>query len=59
MEARRTAEDALRAERQRREVAEALAEDVRRERATPFVVPALMGAMLRIAQLSDGIAPLV
>lgn len=45
-------------ERQRRELAESVADDARRERATPFVVPALMGALLQIAQLSDGIAPL-
>ncbi|EPS94971.1 hypothetical protein FOMPIDRAFT_1062937 [Fomitopsis schrenkii] len=57
--ARRAAEDALRVERQRRELAENVAEDARRECGTPTVVPALMGALLKIAQLCDGMPPLV
>lgn len=46
-------------ERQRRELAENVAEDARRECGTPTVVPALMGALLKIAQLCDGMPPLV
>lgn len=52
-EARRAAELALAAERQRRELAESAVEDAQRERAAPFVVPALMDAFMRISQLSD------
>lgn len=53
MEARRAAELALAVERQRRELAEGAVEDARRERAVPFVVPALMESFMKIAQLSD------
>lgn len=52
-EARHAAELALMMERRRRELAESAVEDAQRERAAPFVVPALMDAFMRISQLSD------
>lgn len=54
-EARHTAETALQAERRRREFAERVVADARRECAAPFVVPALMDALIKIAELSDGV----
>ena len=52
-EARRAAEVALAVERQRRKLAEGAVEDAKRERAAPFVIPALMDSFRKIAQLSD------
>ncbi|KAH9918508.1 uncharacterized protein B0H18DRAFT_1031097 [Fomitopsis serialis] len=52
-DARRVAEASLYAERRQREFAERVVADARRECATPFVVPALMDALIQIAELSD------
>ncbi|OBZ78371.1 hypothetical protein A0H81_02240 [Grifola frondosa] len=54
--ARRAAEAAANEERARRVHAEGVLDDTRREYSTPFVVPALMEAFFKLAQLSsDGI----
>lgn len=53
VEARIAAEEALKTERIQRLRAERLVEDIRKEQASPFVVPALMDAFVKIAQMSD------
>ncbi|KZT70671.1 hypothetical protein DAEQUDRAFT_708335 [Daedalea quercina L-15889] len=53
--ARRVAEHALHEEQRRRVLAESVLEDARRECAAPFVVPSLLDAFIKIAQLSDGV----
>ncbi|CCL98424.1 uncharacterized protein FIBRA_00421 [Fibroporia radiculosa] len=51
--ARRAAEEAVFDERRRRIRAEDILEDMRRECASPFVVPALMDAFVKLAQLTS------
>ena len=53
MKARCVAELSMHEERRRREFAENVVEDARRECTAPFVVPSLLDALMKIAQLSD------
>ncbi|KZT70678.1 hypothetical protein DAEQUDRAFT_725229 [Daedalea quercina L-15889] len=54
-EARAGAESALREERRRRELAEAVVADARRECKVPFVVPALMDALMDMSRLTGDV----
>ena len=51
--ARTAAQNALAEEQRSRRCAEAALEDVRRECRAPFVVPAVVDALLRISNFSD------
>ncbi|KAH9918605.1 uncharacterized protein B0H18DRAFT_1198522 [Fomitopsis serialis] len=51
--ARKTAESSLREEQRRRELAEAVVADVRRDCKTPFVVPALVDAFLQMSRITE------
>lgn len=51
--ARTTAEQALEAERRRREHAEAALENIRSECYVPFVAPAIMDAFMQISHFTD------
>lgn len=49
---RKLAEELCENERRRRKLAEGMLDDARREHATPVVVPAMMDAFAKIAQLT-------
>lgn len=51
--ARKAIEEAYKAEWTERVRVQRLVEDIKREQASPFVVPAIMDAFAKIAQMSD------